>query len=218
LFAPTERAKKNLLNEGIHEGKVFVTGNTIVDAVMQNIELAKDNDPPQEAQVDEGYFLATLHRQENVDIKERLRKIIKGLELVANEFRVPIIYPIHPRTRKRIIQFNIHVNNSIKLVDPVDYIAFLKLMSNAKIVFTDSGGVQEEACILRVPCVTLRYSTERPETLAVGSNVLAGAGPKNILEKARIMFSRTRDWENPYGDEKAGRRIVNIINDEKFSR
>ena len=211
LFAPTEKAKENLLKEGISEGRIFVTGNTIVDAVMQNMKLAKYNDLPQNIQADGDYFIATLHRQENVDREDRLKKIINGLELVAQEFKVPIVYPIHPRTRKRIAQFNIHVNNSIKLVEPVDYLTFLRLLSNSKLAFTDSGGVQEEACILRVPCVTLRYYTERPETLDVGANMLAGAEPKSILEKARIMIDKNRDWENPFGDGKAGWRIVELL-------
>jgi UDP-N-acetylglucosamine 2-epimerase (non-hydrolysing) len=204
LFAPTENAHENLLKEGIAEDKIFVTGNTIVDALLRNIKLIDDNGSSD-------YFLVTLHRQENVDREERLRNIMKGLELVAKEFHVPMIYPIHPRTRKRITQFNIAGSNRIKFVEPVDYLAFLKLLRNAKLVFTDSGGVQEEACILKVPCVTLRYNTERPETLEVGSNMLAGAEPGNILEKTNLMINKKRDWKNPFGDGKAAKRIVRII-------
>jgi UDP-N-acetylglucosamine 2-epimerase (non-hydrolysing) len=204
LFAPTENAHENLLKEGIAEDKIFVTGNTIVDALLRNIKLIDDNGSSD-------YFLVTLHRQENVDREERLRNIIKGLELVAKEFKIPMIYPIHPRTKKRMEQFNIAGSNRIKLIEPVDYLAFLKLLRNAKLVFTDSGGVQEEACILKVPCVTLRYNTERPETLEVGSNILAGAEPKNILEKTNLMINKSRDWKNPFGDGKAAKRIVNII-------
>ena len=208
LFAPTEKAKENLLKEGIDEDKIFVTGNTIVDAILQNIELVEDNDSS-------NHFLVTLHRQENVDREDRLRNIIKGLELVAQEFKVPIIYPIHPRTRKRMAQFNIRVNR-IELIEPLGYLAFLKFLRDAKLVLTDSGGVQEEACILRVPCVTLRYNTERPETLEVGSNVLAGTEPSSILEKAMLMIDRKRDWKNPFGDGKAAKRIVRIIRRKAF--
>jgi len=211
LFAPTEKAKENLLKEGIGEDKIFVTGNTIVDAISQNIELVEHNN----SHGSSNYFLVTLHRQENVDRKDRLRNIIKGLELVAQEFKVPIIYPIHPRTKKKIAQFDIRVSR-IKLVEPSDYLAFLKLLSNTKLVFTDSGGVQEEACILRVPCVTLRYNTERPETIEVGSNVLAGTEPKSILEKAMLMIDKSRDWKNPFGDGKASKRIVRIVRRKAF--
>lgn len=209
LFAPTEKAKENLLKEGIAKEKVFITGNTIVDAVMQNLKLAEEIELPKEA--GDEYFLVTLHRQENVDSEERLRKILKGLEKVAKEFKTTMLYPIHPRTRKRLAQFNISISNSIRLVEPLDYLTFLKLLSNARLVFTDSGGVQEEACILKVPCVTLRYNTERPETLEVGANTLAGAEPEKIVEKARIMTSKKRDWVNPFGDGKSGERIISII-------
>jgi len=206
LFAPTEKAKENLLKEGISENKIFITGNTIVDAVLQNIKLAEDKNSP----LPNEYFLATLHRQENVDNEKRLKNIIKGLELVAKETKTPIIYPIHPRTKKKIVELNIHVKK-IKLLEPLDYLAFLKLLRNTKLVFTDSGGVQEEACILKVPCVTLRYNTERPETLEVGSNVLAGTEPKQILKKAMLMIYAKRNWSNPFGDGQSSKKIVSII-------
>ncbi len=211
LFAPTEQAKKNLLKEGIEEDNIFLTGNTIVDAMMQNIEMAKNFRIPLIANEREEYFLATLHRQENVDVKEHLGKIMIGLEETAERFKVPIICPLHPRTKKMIIQFDLKVNDSLKFTEPLDYLTFLNTLSNARLVFTDSGGVQEEACILRVPCVTLRYNTERPETIDVGANVLAGTEPKNMLERAEIMLNRNRDWINPFGDGKAAERIVRII-------
>jgi UDP-N-acetylglucosamine 2-epimerase (non-hydrolysing) len=206
LFAPTAKSKENLLKEGIDEAKIFVTGNTIVDAVLQNMKLAKDKALPLTIQIHE-YFLITLHRQENVDEKERLEKIVKGLELIAREFKVQIIFPVHPRTKTRIIDFHINIESDlIKFIEPVDYLTFLKLLSSSKLVLTDSGGIQEEACILRVPCVTLRYNTERPETLEVGSNVLAGIEPQSILEKARIMLNKSSGWKNPFGDGKAAKK------------
>ncbi|MEM0085046.1 MAG: UDP-N-acetylglucosamine 2-epimerase (non-hydrolyzing) [Candidatus Methanomethylicia archaeon] len=212
LFAPTEVAKANLLKEGIDDGKIFITGNTIVDAVYQNISLIDDdNDILDDLGVKrEEYFLVTVHRQENVDNEGRFRKIIEGLKLVEKNFNIPIIYPIHPRARKRMYEYNIDANG-ITLIDPVDYITFLALERSARLIFTDSGGVQEEACILKVPCVTLRYNTERPETIEVGGNIIAGTEPEVILEKARIMMSRERDWPNPFGDGRAGERIVDII-------
>jgi len=207
LFAPTEIAKRNLLREGIPEEKIHVTGNTIVDAVYQNLKLAETVNVPF---ADDDYFLVTVHRQENTDNPMRLRNIIEGLKLVREYFNMPIIYPIHPRTLKRIKEYGIDVEG-LNLIEPLDYLSFLKLESKAKLIFTDSGGVQEEACILRVPCVTLRYNTERPETLEVGANVLAGTEPKEILKKAKIMIDAKRDWENPFGDGRAANRIINII-------
>jgi len=214
LFAPTEIAKRNLLREGIPEEKIHVTGNTIVDAVYQNLKLAEAVNVPL---ADDDYFLVTVHRQENTDNPMRLRNIIEGLKLVREYFNMPIIYPIHPRTLKRIKEYGIDVEG-LNLMEPLDYLSFLKLESKAKLIFTDSGGVQEEACILRVPCVTLRYNTERPETLEVGANVLAGTEPKEILEKAKMMIDAKRDWRNPFGDGKASNRIINIISRGEYKQ
>lgn len=212
LFAPTEVAKRNLLREGIPEEKIHVTGNTIVDAVYQNLKLAETINVQF---ADDDYFLVTVHRQENTDNPMRLRNIIEGLKLVREYFNMPIIYPIHPRTLKRIKEYGIDVEG-LNLIEPLDYLSFLKLESKAKLIFTDSGGVQEEACILRVPCVTLRYNTERPETLEVGANVLAGTEPKEILEKARIMIDAKRDWRNPFGDGRAANKIIKIISKGEY--
>ena len=212
LFAPTEKAKKNLLNEGIDENKIYITGNTIVDAVYQNLKLAENNDVLERLDLNnDDYLLLTLHRQENVDREWRLRSIVEGLRLVADEFDIPIIYPIHPRTRKRLNEFNIKMCDDVRLIDPLDYLSFLKLEGNAKLILTDSGGVQEEACILKIPCVTIRSSTERPETLDVGANIIAGVEPGNILKCVKTMIGKNRDWINPFGDGKAGIRIVNIL-------
>ncbi len=211
LFAPTEKARQILLGEGVDKDKIFVTGNTIVDAVYQNLEIAKKKfDVFSEFNVDVGgYFLATVHRQENVDNEKRFRGIIEGLERVCKKFGLPVLYPIHPRAKKQLKKFGIIVN-SVEIVKPLDYLRFLLLESGAKLVFTDSGGVQEETCILGVPCVTLRYNTERPETIDVGSNVLAGTNPQKIVDKASFMMGRG-GWANPYGDGRAGSRIVEIL-------
>jgi len=212
LFAPTPKARQILLGEGIVEENVFVTGNTIVDAVYQNLEIAREAGnflntlhlTPGE------YFLVTLHRQENVDNPARFAPILEGLERVAAKFRLPVIYPIHPRSRKMMSQFELE-SQKLTLIEPVDFLGFLQLESNARLILTDSGGVQEEACILKVPCVTLRDNTERPETIEVGANILAGASSDKIIDCVRFMLSRENNWTNPFGDGKAGERIVNII-------
>jgi len=212
LFAPTGKAKAILLGEGISEDKIFVTGNTIVDAIYQNLEIAGEkgnaldalNSKPKE------YFLVTLHRQENVDNQTRFASILEGLAKLAVSFHLPVIYPIHPRSRKMMSEFHLEPRD-LALIDPVDFFAFLQLESNARLILTDSGGVQEEACILRVPCVTLRDNTERPETIEVGANILAGASSDRILECAKVMLGRENNWLNPFGDGTAGRKIVKII-------
>jgi UDP-N-acetylglucosamine 2-epimerase (non-hydrolysing) len=215
LFAPTEKSRQILLGEGIAAEKIFVTGNTIVDAVYQNLDIAKRKvNVLEELDVEaDGYFLVTVHRQENVDNEKRFRGILEGLELVNKEFGLPVIYPIHPRARKQLKAFGIAVNG-VRIVDPLDYLSFLILESNARLVLTDSGGVQEETCILGVPCVTLRYNTERPETLEVGSNVLAGTEPDEIVKKVDFMLNKGRGWPNPFGDGKAGQRIVELLREK----
>jgi len=214
LFAPTEKSRRILLGEGISEDKIFVTGNTVVDALYQNLKLAEGRrDVLKRLGLDEQrFFLVTVHRQENVDDKDRFSRILDGLELVNRRFGLPVVYPVHPRAEKRMRQFGLKPRG-VRLIEPLDYLSFLLLESCARLVLTDSGGVQEETCILRVPCVTLRYNTERPETLEVGSNILAGTEPETILEKVEIMLGRKPDWPNPFGDGKAGSRIVGILID-----
>jgi UDP-N-acetylglucosamine 2-epimerase (non-hydrolysing) len=212
LFAPTENAKKILLSEGISEEKILVTGNTVVDAVQQNLKLAEKKASALN-HLDlkkDGFFLATIHRQENVDSEERFRGILKGLEMVEQKFRLPVVYPIHPRARKQLTTFQIALEG-LTLIEPLDYLSFLQLESQAKLILTDSGGVQEETCILKVPCVTLRDNTERPETLEVGSNMLVGADSERIVKGAETMLNRERSWKNPFGDGKAGESIIKII-------
>ena len=211
LFSPTKNSEEILLKEGIPKDKIFVTGNTIVDAVQQNIDRIESSDILKKLNLHEkSYFLITAHREENVDNKERFKNILNGLELIHGEFNEQIIYPIHPRAKKFLNSFKFSQEN-IKFIDPVGYIHFLKLLSNAHLVLTDSGGVQEESCILGVPCVTMRDNTERPETLEVGSNILAGANSDSILEKTKHMLSKKRKWSNPFGDGLAGGRIVSIV-------
>jgi UDP-N-acetylglucosamine 2-epimerase (non-hydrolysing) len=210
LFAPTERAKENLLKEGILPDKIHVTGNTIVDSLMQNISLIEKSEVTSGPD-DKEYFLLTLHREENVDSKEKLKEIFEGLKLIYEKVSYPVIYPVHPRTRKRLNEFNLTPSEGLTFIDPVDYLAFLRLERNAKLILTDSGGVQEEACILKVPCVTLRHSTERPETIDVGANTLVGTNPVGMLKGVKSMLNVKNDWVNPFGDGTAAKQIINIL-------
>ncbi len=215
LFAPTEKSEEILLHEGIPKEKVFMVGNTVVDAVFQNLEIAKSSTQilyQLNIQADR-YVLATSHRQENVDDKKRFANLIRGLQLVQKELQVPLVYPIHPRAKKQIALFGIDASG-LTLVEPLDYLAFLQLESKAKLVLTDSGGVQEETCILRVPCVTLRDNTERPETLDVGANMLAGTDSDRILEASKTMVAAKREWVNPFGDGTTSQKIIKILSDK----
>jgi len=217
LFAPTEKAKENLLREGIPENKIYLVGNTISDAVYQNLEIAKRKSKILEKlgiKKDE-YFLLTLHRAENVDHKDRLINILEGIKLVEENFsEYNIVFPIHPRTKNRIKEFGLEdYLKDLLVIDPMGYLDFLMLEANAKLILTDSGGVQEEACILKVPCVTLRTETERPETVEIGANIVAGRDPNNILESVKIMLAKERDWIHPYGIN-VGQKIVSILEEQ----
>jgi len=212
LFAPTDNAKAILLGEGISEKKVFVTGNTIVDAIFQNLEIAKGRMETLSklSLRSKEYCLVTVHRQENVDDQVRFASILEGLEKVVDEFHLPAIYPMHPHSLRRMNEFHLALQN-LTLIDPIDFLGFTQLESNAKLILTDSGGVQEEACILGVPCVTLRDNTERSETVEVGANMVAGTSAVKILECTRVMLTEGKGWQNPFGDGKAAERIVSII-------
>jgi UDP-N-acetylglucosamine 2-epimerase (non-hydrolysing) len=215
LFAPTGTAKKYLIDEGIPREKIHVTGNTVVDAVYQNLEIAKkcsSVSPGLESLTKGHYILVTAHRAENVDDKQRLSGILRGLEGVHLMTGMPVIFPVHPRTEKMMREFSLSAEG-IMCVKPVGYLEFLRLEAGARLVLTDSGGLQEESCILGVPCVTLRDNTERPETLDVGANVLAGTDTDTIIGKSREMLTRLPDWQNPYGDGHAGKRMVDILRD-----
>jgi len=212
LFAPTADAFKNLKEEGIKESKIFLTGNTIVDAVYENLELSKKkiNILKKLNLEKNGYILATAHRAENVDIKERLEGILEGLKLVGQYFKMPVIYPMHPRTVNNIERFKLKIPAEIRVIEPIGYLEFLQLEANSKLIITDSGGLQEEACILKVPCVTVRDNTERPETITAGINILAGTNAEKILESAKAMAGDGKIWINPYGDGRVAEKILKI--------
>lgn len=215
LFAPTEPAQKILLGEGIAPSKVHVTGNTIVDAVLENRVLAeKRSDILQQLGVAEKQFiLMTAHRQENVDDAKRFYGILEGARRVGEALGVKVIYPVHPRARKMLKDLGLEsLGEKLTLIEPVSFLDFLRLETTALLIVTDSGGVQEEACILGVPCVTLRDNTERPETIEVGANVLAGAEPDRILGCATAQLGVAPNWAQPFGDGRAGERIADISN------
>jgi len=212
-FAPTEDSEQNLRAEGIPASRIDVTGNTIVDALERNSEIARSETTVlDDLRLTEGaYMLMTLHRAENVDDAERFRALLFGASRAGDSHGVPVIYPIHPRALNRIEEFDIEVPDPIRLVDPQEYLEFIRLEDAASVILTDSGGVQEEACVLGTPCVTLRDSTERPETVAVGANVLAGPDPATIIARVDQMANKSGDWENPFGDGTAGKQILRAV-------
>jgi UDP-N-acetylglucosamine 2-epimerase (non-hydrolysing) len=212
LFAPTENSKKYLLAEGIPGEKIFVTGNTVVDAIHQNLEISKETRYTlSELNLKKGeYFLTTVHRAENTDKKERLSSILTGFDQIYQAFSLPIIFPAHPRTVKKIREFDLKIPDGAKLIEPIGYLDFLQLEGGAKLILTDSGGLQEEGCILGVPCITLRDNTERPETVDVGANIIAGVN-SNIAQLAKEMTDSEISWNNPYGGGNAAELIIDKI-------
>jgi len=201
------------LREGIDLDKIYVTGNTIVDAVIRNKKLAmKKSKILKNLDLDKGkYFLVTAHRQGNVDFKENLKKLLSALEKIYRKYKVPMVYPVHPRTKKRMKEFNLKTPKGVRLIEPLGYLDFLKLESNAKLVLTDSGGIQQEACTLKIPCVTLRENTESPETVEVGSNMIVGLETDKIFKSINQMLEKNNDWRNPFGDGNASNQIIEII-------
>ena len=213
LFAPTLNARELLLGEGIGGERIHVTGNTVVDELLRQRERAARPGLLEQFEVEPGRFaLATVHRVENVENEERLRGIFRGLAGVARALEVPVLAALHPRTSSRLRSLEID-EDGVRALPPLGYLDFLGLHARAALMLTDSGGLQEEACCLQVPCVTLRDSTERPESVEVGANMLAGADPERIVASARAMSERRRDWENPFGDGRSGERIVDLLLD-----
>ncbi len=209
LFAPTETAQGHLLSEGISPKSVFVTGNTVVDALRAHVALSEErygSDPVTERD----YILVTAHRQENVDNPQRLRSILNAMGRLVGDFGMDVVFPAHPRTVKMMSHFGYTPPHGVSVIDPVGYLRFLQMEARASLIVTDSGGIQEEACILGVPCVTIRDNTERPETVDVGANIVAGTDEDSIVTKADVMLSEQRTWANPYGDGASGKRIIDI--------
>lgn len=208
LFCPTKKQKDILLEEGIKNAQITVTGNTIVDSINQNMKLAELNTNLSHYS-EEKYMLLTLHRPSNVDDPQHLKEIVEGLYAVSEKLGYPIYFPIHPRTKLALQHARIILNPAyINILPPVQYLEMLMLERYAQLIMTDSGGVQEEACILKMPCITLRDNTERPETVEVGGNLVSGTTKQGILKAAKQMINKPRTWENPFGDGHASEKII----------
>ena len=213
LFAPTDDAKNTLEKENIDKEKIFNVGNTVVDAVFANLKIAKKKSPILDrlGLKEKEYSILTIHRPSNTDCKGTLELIFEGLAKTENLGVGKIVFLAHPRVQKKIEDYNIKIPKNIEKINPVGYFDMLLLMSKASIIFTDSGGIQEEACILNIPCITLRENTERPETIEVGSSILVGSDAQKILKATEKMLNNKKIWTNPFGDGKSAGKIVDII-------
>ena len=215
LLPYTERSRQNLLREGIPGRRIYVTGNPILEVIRHYQAEIKASRILGQLQLDaRKYFLVTLHRAENVDIESRLRKFASALLQIGKKYGLPIIVSTHPRTRSRLEAFGINLaDQAIRFMEPFGFFDFIALEQQAGCVLSDSGTVQEECCIFKVPNVTLRDVTERPETLECGSNILSGAEPESILSCTDLVLTRPSDWTPPaeYLTESVSQTVVKIL-------
>lgn len=194
LFAPDKEAERNLLNEGIDKKKIFLSGSTVVDACLRNAEIAKKSRIIEELSLDKGdYVIATAHRAENTGDPAILGGIIRAIGRVAEKTNV--VFPLHPRTKSMVEKSGIRISGKVKVIEPLGYLEFLKLMSGAKFIMTDSGGIQEEADVLNVPCVIMRNETEWVELVRSGRNLLATTNSSRIVLLAESLLKDEKKLE-----------------------
>ena len=203
LFTTEKSGTENLLAEGIDQSKIFFVGNVMIDTLLRNKTKSDESTILSDLGLSGDYAVLTLHRPSNVDDPVVLDRLLSTLEAIQSD--IPIIFPAHPRTRKRLGR------TSLRILEPLGYLDFLKLMSSAKLVLTDSGGIQEETTALKIPCITLRESTERPITAEIGSNIVAGTDPERIMAAYGEIMSREPRVPELW-DGHAAERIVGMIN------
>jgi UDP-N-acetylglucosamine 2-epimerase (non-hydrolysing) len=199
LLPYTERSRENLVREGIHGNRIFVTGNPIKQVIDRFSDRIGESSALDKLGLEKGrFFLVTLHRAENVDHETRLRSVLHALKELQSEYRMPVVCSVHPRTRARAEGFGIALQSEgIQFLEPLGFFDFIKLEQSAFCLLSDSGTVQEEACIFGVPNVTLREVTERPETLECGSNVLAGTDAGRIRAAVATVINKSAAWVPP---------------------
>ncbi|HEV7682971.1 MAG TPA: UDP-N-acetylglucosamine 2-epimerase (non-hydrolyzing) [Pyrinomonadaceae bacterium] len=213
LFTPSADADENLRAEGIPPERIRLVGNVMIDSLLKHLPSAKQSTIQHDLQIDD-YAVLTLHRPANVDDPETLRRILEAVEKIGE--RLPVIFPIHPRTRKMIAESGLadrFQGKGLRLVDPLGYLKFLSLCSGARLVLTDSGGIQEETSVLGIPCLTLRENTERPITVTLGTNKIVGNDPEKIIAAAfdALNESAKKSAAIPLWDGRTAERIVDEL-------
>jgi UDP-N-acetylglucosamine 2-epimerase (non-hydrolysing) len=215
LMPYTQRSKENLVREGIERERIFVIGNPIFEVLEAHRAQVAASDALTRLGVRAGeYFLVTLHRAENVDDPDRLRGFVEALDRVAERWRQPLIVSLHPRTADKLARFGIGPRSDmVRAMQPLGFFDFVALERQARCAISDSGTVQEECCIFRVPNVTIRDTTERPETIECGSNILTGADPDRILAAVEMVLATPADWTPPpeYLEPRVSRTVARIV-------
>lgn len=217
LFCTEQAGVENLRREGVSKEKIHLVGNVMIDTLLKNREKAEATTILEDLRLKSGEFaVVTLHRPKNVDSPGALAGLIEVLDAVQND--MPTLFPVHPRTRRNLyagdFKARLDAMKNLRLIEPIGYLEFLKLMANARIVLTDSGGIQEETTILGVPCLTLRENTERPVTCELGTNRLAGTEPGPIISAYRETLNACTNSKStvpPLWDGHAAERITQII-------
>lgn len=216
LFTPSQHASNNLIKQGIPENKIYFVGNVMVDSLINAMHFAQDRRTWEKWLLNPGeYAVLTLHRASNVDDRETLYELLSIISKVSH--RLPVVFPVHPRTARRLEEAGLDslIQSSPNLIicEPYGYLDFLSLVANARVVLTDSGGIQAETTILGIPCLTLRWNTEWPETIEQGTNHLVGTNQGRILHALDEIFqARANLYSRPEGwDGKAAGRIVKNI-------
>ena len=211
LFSVGPNQEEILKSEGIAIDQIHTVGNTVSDSLFQHLKIAADkssilSDLTLKAKE---FFLVTAHRASNVDIPAHLAELLNLFDKLHAKYSQTIVWPIHPRTQAKLKEFGMKVPGYLKLIPPIGYLDFIQLQKNAQLILTDSGGIQEEACLLGVPCITLRENTERPESIEVGANVLVGRDADKALTAASKWLSESDfSWENPFGDGHVAEKII----------
>jgi len=212
LFTPSADGDENLLREGVVAEKIHRVGNVMIDTLVRLLPKAENRPILAELGLVEQYALVTLHRPSNVDEPAMLREIMETLDRISHD--IPVIFPVHPRTRQRLENTQYAIRNTqLHLIDPLGYLDFLALQRHATLVITDSGGIQEETTYLGVPCLTVRKNTERPVTVTLGTNILVGQNMERLrAEVGRILAGDgKRGRVPPLWDGHAAERIANVI-------
>ena len=212
LFTPSVDGDENLMREGIEPGKIHQVGNVMIDTLIRLLPAALERWNGSSSEFDlTRYVLVTLHRPSNVDEPVMLGKLIGVLADISRD--VPVVFPVHPRTRKQIADYGIKITERIRLLEPQSYLDFLALQKHATIVITDSGGIQEETTYLGVPCLTIRKKTERPITVTLGTNILVGQDMNCLRDEVkRILSGEGKQGQiPPLWDGKASERIAQVI-------
>ena len=218
LLTPSRDADENLIAEGIPKERIRFVGNVMIDSLFSQLKRAEQSTVRERLDVaDKDYAALTLHRPSNVDDPVTFKRILDALEQISR--RLPIIFPVHPRTRARIREFGfadlIEQNYNLRLIEPLGYLDFLRLYSGARLVLTDSGGIQEETTALGIPCLTLRENTERPITVSMGTNVIVGTDTGRITRAAFNVLDASHDKQNrqrpPLWDGHTADRILDAL-------